>query len=207
MHLVRALRAVGARRQLPELRRRPDAAPDPPRRRARAQSGIHEAHREARLRKTGVTAPRALHVVFYGGFAASTLDIVNAIVFWQLYSATPALRILQAIAAGVLGKEAFAGGAGTAALGLALHYLIAFGMAFAYWFAAARFPALLRHPVAAGLAYGAATWALMNYVVLPLSRAQPPPFIRAWFLDGILAHLVLVGLLLAFVARWSANRR
>lgn len=154
-----------------------------------------------------MTLPRALHVVFYGGLAAATLDIVNAIVFWQVYSATPAMRILQAIAAGVLGKAAFEGGAATAALGLALHYLIAFGMAWIYWLAASRLPALLRHPVAAGLAYGAVTWVAMNYVVLPLSRASPAPAIPAWFADGILAHLLLVGLLLAFVARWSANRR
>ena len=97
--------------------------------------------------------------------------------------------------------------ASTAALGLALHYLIAFGMAAVYWVACRRLPLLLRHPVAAGLGYGALTWVAMNYVVLPLSRATPPPFIPAWFADGVLAHLVLVGLLLAFVARWSANRR
>lgn len=154
-----------------------------------------------------MTAPRALHVVFYGGLAAATLDIVNAIAFWNVYGATPAMRILQAIAAGLLGNAAFEGGAATAALGLALHYLIAFGMAFIYWLAASRLPALVRHPVAAGLVYGAATWVAMNHVIVPLSRATPPPFITAWFVDGILAHLLLVGLLLAFVARWSALRR
>jgi hypothetical protein len=47
----------------------------------------------------------------------------------------------------------------------------------------------------------------MNWVVVPLSRATPPPFILPWFIDSVLAHVVLVGLLLAFVARWSANRR
>ena len=154
-----------------------------------------------------MSGPRALHVVLFGGIAAATLDIVNAIVFWQVHSGTPAARILQSIAAGLLGKAAFTGGAATAALGLALHFLIAFGMAFVYWLAASRLPALLRHPVAAGLGYGALTWVAMNHVIVPLSRAQPPPFIPAWFADGILAHLVLVGLLLAFVARWSANRR
>lgn len=154
-----------------------------------------------------MTAPRALHVVLYGGLAAATLDILNAIVFWQIFAGTPAVRILQSVAAGLLGKEAFAGGTATAALGLALHGLIALAMAFVYWLAASRWPALLRHPVAAGLAYGAATWALMNYVIVPMSRATPPPFIPAWFADGILAHLLLVGLLFAFVARWSAGRR
>lgn len=151
--------------------------------------------------------PRALHVVFHAGFAAATLDIVNAIVFWQVYSAVPATRILQSIAAGLLGKAAFEGGAKTAALGLALHYFIAFGMALVYWLAASRFPLLLRRPVAAGLAYGAATWVAMNYVILPLSRASAAPAVPAWFVDGVLAHLLLFGLLLAFVARWSANRR
>ncbi|MGH8198139.1 MAG: hypothetical protein ACRETI_08200 [Steroidobacteraceae bacterium] len=46
----------------------------------------------------------------------------------------------------------------------------------------------------------------MNYVVVPLSRATPPPFIPAWFIDGLLAHILLVGLLPAFLARWSARR-
>jgi len=47
----------------------------------------------------------------------------------------------------------------------------------------------------------------MTYVVVPLSRATPPPFILAWFIDSVLAHVILVGLLFAFVACWSANRR
>jgi hypothetical protein len=38
-------------------------------------------------------------------------------------------------------------------------------------------------------------------------RSQPPPFILPWVIDSVLAHVVLIGLLLAFVARWSANRR
>jgi hypothetical protein len=46
----------------------------------------------------------------------------------------------------------------------------------------------------------------MNYVVVPLSRAGQPPFIPAWFVDGLLAHVLLVGLLFAFVARSSAAR-
>jgi uncharacterized membrane protein YagU involved in acid resistance len=149
---------------------------------------------------------RALDVILLGGGAAALLDIINACAFWYLYGATPPARILQAIAAGLLGKGAFSGGAATAALGLALHFLIAFGMAAVYWLACRRWPALITRPVAAGLAYGIGTWAAMNYVVVPLSRATPPPYIPAWFVDGILAHLLLVGLLLAFTARWSAQR-
>jgi hypothetical protein len=150
--------------------------------------------------------PRALDVVLVGGAAVALLDIANAVAFWHFYAGAPPARILQAVAAGLLGKESFSGGAATAALGLALHFLIAFGMAAVYWLACLRWPVLVNRPVAAGLAYGALTWAVMNYGVVPLSRAIPLPFIPAWYVDGILAHLFLVGLLLAFVARWSARR-
>jgi uncharacterized membrane protein YagU involved in acid resistance len=161
--------------------------------------------------RTTVTAaagrPRALHVVVYGGVAAATLDIINATTFWFLYNGASPVLILQAIAAGLLGPDSFAGGTGTAVLGLFLHFFIACGMAAVYWLACLRWPVLIRRPVASGIAYGLVTWFAMNHVVVPLSRAKPPPFILSWFVDGVLAHVVLVGLLLAFVARWSANRR
>ena len=152
--------------------------------------------------------PRAVDVIVAGGFAAALLDIVNAIVFWRLYSGTSATLILQSVAAGVQGKAAFAGGATSAALGLALHFLIMFGMATVYWLACRRWPWMIARPIAAGVAYGLLTWIAMNYVIVPLSRAASSPrFILSWFIDGLLAHVLLVGLLFAFVARWSASRR
>ena len=150
--------------------------------------------------------PRFLDVVVAGGLAAGLLDIVNATTFWFLYNGASPLLILQAIAAGLLGPESFAGGKATAALGLFLHFFIACGMALVYWLACRRWEVLVRRPVTAGIAYGVVTWFAMNHVIVPLSRAKPPPFILSWFIDGVLAHVVLVGLLLAFFARWSARR-
>jgi uncharacterized membrane protein YagU involved in acid resistance len=150
-------------------------------------------------------SPRAVDVILAGGFAAGLLDIANAIAFWWLYAGTPPQAILQSVAAGLLGKPAFAGGAATAALGLCLHFAIMFAMAAVYWLACRRWPWMIAKPVHAGIAYGLLTWAVMNHVVVPLSRAQPPPFIPAWFADGLLAHVLLVGLVFAFVARRSAG--
>ena len=121
--------------------------------------------------------PRAADVILAGGLTAGILDIVNAIAFWRLYSGASATAILQSVAAGLQGKAAFAGGAASAALGLLLHFLIMFAMAAVYWLACRRWPALLRRPVPAGVAYGLGTWAVMNFVVVPLSRASSPPFI------------------------------
>lgn len=150
--------------------------------------------------------PRASHVILGAGLTAAALDIVNAMVFWSLYAGTPPSRILQSIAAGLQGKAAFAGGAASAALGLAFHVLIMCAMAAVYWLACRRWRWMLDRPLAAGIGYGLATWAAMNYVVVPASRASSPPFILPWFIDGLLAHLLLVGLLFAFVARRSASR-
>jgi hypothetical protein len=140
------------------------------------------------------------------GFAAGILDILNAIVFWRLYSGASATAILQSVAAGLLGRSAFAGGAASAAFGLALHLLIMLAMAAVYWVASRRYRWMLVHPVPAGIGYGLLTWTVMNYAVVPLSRAEPPPFIPAWFVDGLLAHVLLVGLLFAFAARRSFLR-
>lgn len=153
-----------------------------------------------------MSAPRALHVVYYGGLAAGVIDIVNAMLFWNVRSGTEPVRILQSVAAGAIGNDAFEGGTTTAALGLALHLVISIGMAAVFWLAVRRFPSLLSRPVSTGIAYGLVTWAVMNHVVVPLSRARPPSFIPAWFVDGVLAHVLLFGLLLAFLARWSARR-
>jgi len=154
-----------------------------------------------------VRRPRAVHVVFYGGLAAGLLDIINATAFWFLYNGASPARILQSVAAGLSGPDAFAGGNVTAALGLFLHFFIAVGMAAVYWLACLRWPALVHRPVMAGISYGVAAWLAMEHVIVPLSRAQPPPFILPWVIDSVLAHVLLIGLLLAFVARWSANRR
>jgi hypothetical protein len=41
-------------------------------------------------------------VILGGGFAAATLDIVNAKVFWNLYAGRKPVLILQSVAAGLL---------------------------------------------------------------------------------------------------------
>ncbi|MGH8130745.1 MAG: hypothetical protein ACRES3_07820 [Steroidobacteraceae bacterium] len=75
-----------------------------------------------------------------------------------------------------------------------------------YWLACLRWPSIVARPVLCGIGYGVLTWLAMNHVVVPLSRAPPPPFILAWFIDSVLAHILLIGLVLAFAARWSTRR-
>ena len=87
------------------------------------------------------------------------------------------MRVLKFIASGLLGAAAFQGGAAIAALGLALHFVIALGAAAVYWAASRRIAFLATHPVPSGLLYGVAVYFFMNLVVIPLSAVPPRPFV------------------------------
>ena len=138
---------------------------------------------------------------------AGTLDITDACVYWAVTKGVPPERIFQSVASGLLGKAAFKGGAQTAALGLALHFGIMAVMVAVYALASLRLPILTKRPVVMGLGYGLATYLVMNYVVLPLSRAGPRgSFVLPNFINGLMAHLVLVGLTVAMIVAWRERR-
>ena len=144
---------------------------------------------------------RSILLVLAGGLVAGTLDIVYACTFWALKASVPPTRILQSVAAGLLGKASFQGGMGTAALGLALHFTIAVLMSVAYYFAARHWPLLHRRPCITGATYGLALYAVMTYVVVPLSAAGPSPSDPLWITLSIAAHVLLVGIPIALFVR------
>ena len=149
--------------------------------------------------------------ILVGGLVAGVLDITDAIVFHGLRGVAP-IRILQAIASGALGRDAFAGGASSAALGLSLHFVIALGAASVYGLASRRWGLLVDRPWLTGPVFGMAVHAVMQYVVLPLSRFRPGPPPPAgsvdWGLVNLLAaHIFCVGLPIALAARWAQRRQ
>jgi hypothetical protein len=147
---------------------------------------------------------RRLHplaFVLAGGLVAGTLDIIYACLFWALKSDVPTQRILQSVAAGLLGEASFQGGVATAALGLALHYLIALSMALAYYLVARRWAPLSQRPVLYGALYGLLLYVIMNYVVVPLSAAGPGSRDPLWITLTILAHVLLVGIPISLFVR------
>jgi hypothetical protein len=139
-----------------------------------------------------------------GGFVAGLLDIAYACGFWLIRANVKPTRILQSVAAGLLGREtATAGGLGTAALGLGLHFFIATVVAIVYYVAARSAPALWQRPWVYGSLYGVAVYGVMQYIVVPLSRAgggggAPNPL---WTTLSILVHAFGIGVPVALAAR------
>lgn len=138
---------------------------------------------------------------------AGTLDIVSAFVFAGIAGATP-LGVLRYVASGPFGDGVRGGAAGWAAAGLGVHYAIMFCMAAAYMIVAPRIPALLRHPIVAGLLYGILLWLIMYWVVKPLRwPGAPLPHDLYAIASQLFSHCVLTGLPIALVATRYLRRR
>ena len=144
----------------------------------------------------------AWQALLYGTLVVGTLDALDAIVFFGLRSGARPIRIFQGIAVGLIGPAARQGGLKTAALGVFLHYFIAFGIVVTYFLVSRRVRLLTRRPVICGLAYGLVVYAVMNLVVLPLSKVGGPSMPAAPVLaNGLLIHMLGVGLPSALFAR------
>ena len=154
-------------------------------------------------------APRGnavLKAILLATLVAGTLDITWAIVSSSLRGVAP-IVIWQSVASGLLGKDAYQGGLGTAVLGGVLHYSIMACAVVVFWLASRRWPRLVRSPFVWGPVFGAGVFFFMNYVVVPLS-AIGHPFQRTpgRFAAELACHLFLVGLPIAwFLSR--ASRR
>jgi len=81
------------------------------------------------------------------GLVVGALDFLDAVVFFGLRSGTTPVRIGQSIAAGLQGRAAFSGGLPSAALGVLLHFFIAFTIVFVCYFLSRAIPGLVEHPI------------------------------------------------------------
>lgn len=149
--------------------------------------------------------PHAWSTILYGGLIVAVLDGLDAVIFFGLKGISPT-RIFQHIASGLLGRASFSGGVATVGLGIMLHVLIALILTATYYGASLKFPVLLRRAVLCGMLYGVAVYAVMNYVVIPLSAAQSTAFSPGVFVNGVVGHALLVGLPIGLVTKQRAKQ-
>ena len=120
------------------------------------------------------------------------MDITSAIIITLLRGGT-IMRLMQFIASGLLGREAFQGGVPVAFLGLALHFVIAFGLVTVFYFARGKLSFLRNYSVPSGIIYGLIVFAVMNLIVLPLSAATPRHSLSGDLIQ-IGLHMFVIGL-------------
>jgi hypothetical protein len=129
---------------------------------------------------------------------AGSFDLLFAISFWSSQG-MPAGTVLRGIASGIYGPGAFGGGPAILAIGLTLHYAMVAFMALVLWMAGRFAPMLARHRWPVGILYGALLYGVMNYIVVPLSRAPLGPPVWPTALADLAAHMCLVGAPLALL--------
>ena len=133
-----------------------------------------------------------------------TLDILFAVILTLMRGKEPA-AMLRFVASGPF-PDATGWGAAGSVLGLAVHFSLIAIMVALFAIVARNHPALLGKPLLWGIIYGLITYAVMNLVIVPLRfpAAWPPKALSIG--TQLFAHIVLVGLPTAFIARRYLRR-
>src|SRR3954469_18496819 len=110
----------------------------------------------------------ALRTIAITGLIVGAMDITSAFII-AISRGSTVTRLLQFVGSGLIGQKAFQGGSATAALGLGLHFVIAFSLCSVFYGASRRIAFLRRQAAVSGIVYGLIVFGVMNLVVLPLS--------------------------------------
>ena len=134
----------------------------------------------------------ALLAIGLGGVLAGTLDLTQALILFGR-------RVPLVIAAGLVGRQAFQGGAATYILGIVLHFFIAFSATAIFYATSRKLHFMTRYPLVCGLFYGITVELVMSYVVLPLSALHARgPYQLQDVLLGLVVHMIVVGLPISY---------
>jgi hypothetical protein len=144
-----------------------------------------------------MTGTRPGYRLLRAGLATGVIDGLWACVLTWIYGSTFE-RLWQGVASTVVGADAIGGGAGPTALGLAIHFGVAFGWSavfLALYLAIPKLRALtssLGGIVAVAVVYGPLIWVVMSLLVIPALVGHPPNVTYRWWIQ-LAGHAVFVG--------------
>lgn len=157
----------------------------------------------------GGAGMKPARAIVLGGLTVGALDALDAIIFFGFRGVSPG-RIFQGIATGLLGPSARQGGIPTIVAGVAIHFFIATCIVALYCLASRWLPVLRKRPLLLGPIYGILAYIVMNEVVITLAFGQQPLPPLPVLLNGLLIHMLGVGLPSALFARridWGVGHR
>jgi hypothetical protein len=146
------------------------------------------------MSKSSLTNPHAQKAILTAGFVAGALDIIAAFVNYYCKSGKNPLPILKFIASGVFGTTALSGGVAMMVLGLVFHFLIAFGFTLFFFWLYPKIKIMATNKWITAIIYGFFVWAVMNFIILPLSRTPKMPFKPSSAIIAMLILICMIGL-------------
>jgi hypothetical protein len=150
----------------------------------------------------------AAAAVAHAGLLTGVVDGLFASVLYAAFYGSTVTRLFQGVAATLLGPRAFDGGTRTAAVGMLMHFGVAFGWSavfLALVYASPRVRRLLASPggvLTAAALCGPFVWLVMSMVVIPALTRRPAAITSRWWIQ-LVGHAPFVGLPIA----WSIARR
>ena len=148
-----------------------------------------------------------LRLSVIGGLIIGTIHVIVQIgIVYSLILKIPFVDVLKYITSGIIGDAAYAGGLGTALLGLILEFVMTIIIAGIFIFSADRISLLRKNVIVGSLLYGFGVFVVMNFVVVPLSAAAtlPPPSMGL-LIELILEHILMIGLPLGILVKRNTN--
>ena len=121
-------------------------------------------------------------------------------------------RLFQGVASVLLGPAALSGGRRTAAIGLLMHFGVAFAWSAVFLFLvlrSRRVRDLLASPlgvVEVAAVYGPLIWMVMSLAVIPILAHRPPAITPRWWIQ-FFGHIPFVGLPIAARSRGGTPAR
>jgi len=141
---------------------------------------------------------RTLSRLTLAGFVTAIVDGLFSSVLSVVFYHSTATRLFQGVASVLLGPEALTGGMRTAAIGLVMHFAVAFGWS-AMFLLLATSSAWIRRVLASPLGpikvaglYGPFVWLVMSLAIIPLLAHRPPTINIRWWIQFI-GHIPFVG--------------
>jgi hypothetical protein len=141
-----------------------------------------------------------------GLFTALSDGLFSSVLSAFFYGSTVA-RLWQGVAATLLGPSALQGGTRTVAIGLVMHFCVAFTWSAVFVFLLMRAGFVQRVLASPGGAfkvaavYGPFIWLVMSLIVIPTLLHRPPTFTIRWWIQ-LIGHFPFVALPMV----WASTR-
>ncbi|MBC7887491.1 MAG: hypothetical protein H7Z13_06345 [Ferruginibacter sp.] len=139
--------------------------------------------------------------ILKAGLLAGSLDILVALIQYNMKTGKNVLIVLKFIASAVYGKDAMRAGNAMAAIGLGFHFIIAFGWTILFFLLYPIIPLMAKNKVITGVLYGVFIWLVMNLVVLPMTNVPKSPINIASAITGMVILVCAVGLPVSIIAK------
>jgi hypothetical protein len=145
------------------------------------------------------------------GLATGIIDGAFSSFLAQFVYGSGVIALFQRVAGTLIGPIAMRGGMASFALGLAMHFLVAFGWSAVFVFIIARMEGIahaLRTTggrIAIAAVYGPMIWLAMSLIVIPALTRQPPVITYRWWIQ-LIGHFPFVGMPIVFFGSPRAAR-